>query len=124
MTAAAPLLAFALVAAILFGFIYLGFFIAGRTQCTKQEILRCSAALTGTGLIFSLLSSILHVLLPIWDTRVLIHIAFIILHYQFGRRMLKLSWKRAVLAVCITIGLFLVLFFALISMLYAGRYGG
>lgn len=124
MTAAAPLLAFAIVAAILFGFIYLGFFIAGRTQCTKQEILRCSAALAGLGLMLGMLGSILNVLLPIWGTRVLIHIAFIILHYQFGRRMLKLSWKRAVLAVCITIGLFLVLFFGLIALLYAGRYGG
>lgn len=123
MTAAIPLLAFAIVVAILFGFIYLGFFIAGRTQCTQQEILRCSAALAGLGLMLGMLGSMLNVLLPVWSTRVLVNVVFIILHYQFGRRMLKLSWKRAVLAVCITIAILILLIAGMIATLAASGFG-
>lgn len=123
MTAAIPLLAFAIVVAILFGFIYLGFSIAGRTHCTQQEILRCSAALAGLGLMLGMLGSMLNVLLPVWSTRVLVNVAFIILHYQFGRRMLKLSWKRAVLAVCITIAILILLIAGMIATLAASGFG-
>ena len=95
--------------AVLFAIIYVSYFLVARKQCTQSEILRTSAALTGLGALLGLFGALLNGLLPTWSTQLLTNIAFIILQYRYGIRWLRLSRKRAVLAICLTIVLIILL---------------
>ena len=87
----------------------ISYLLVARKQCTQREILRTSAALTGLGALLGLLGALLNGLLPTWSTQLLTNIAFIILQYHYGVRWLRLSRKRAVLAICLTIVLVILL---------------
>lgn len=107
--------------AVLFAIIYVSYLLVARKQCTQREILRTSAVLTGLWAILWYLGTLLNGVLPTWSTQLLTNIAFIILQYRYGVRWLHLSRKRAVLAVCITIGLLILLTAGMIASLSAGH---
>ena len=103
------ILGIAVALAVLFAIIYISYLLVARKQCTQREILRTSAALTGLWALLGLLGTLLNGLLPTWSTQLLTNIAFIILQYRYGVRWLRLSRKRAVLAICFTIVLVILL---------------
>ena len=103
------ILGIAVALAVLFAIIYVSYFLVARKQCTQREILRTSAALTGLGALLGLFGTLLNGVLPTWSTQLLTNIAFIILQYHYGVRGLRLSRKRAVLAICLTIVLIILL---------------
>lgn len=103
------ILGIAVALAVLFAIIYISYLLVARKQCTQREILRTSAALTGLWALLGLLGTLLNGVLPTWSTQLLTNIAFIILQYLFGVRWLRLSLKRAVLAICLTIVLIILL---------------
>lgn len=103
------ILGIAVALAVLFAIIYVSYFLVARKQCTQREILRTSAALTGLGALLGFLCTLLNGILPAWSTQLLTNIAFIILQYRYGVRRLRLSRKRAVLAICLTIVLVILL---------------
>ena len=103
------ILGIAVALAVLFAIIYISYLLVARKQCTQREILRTSAALTGLWALLGLLGALLNGLLPTWSTQLLTNIAFIILQYRYGIRWLRLSRKRAVLAICLTIVLVILL---------------
>lgn len=103
------ILGIAVALAVLFAIIYISYLLVARKQCTQREILRTSAALTGMGALLWLFGTLLHGVLPTWSTQLLTNIAFIILQYRYGVRWLRLSRKSAVLAICLTIVLVILL---------------
>lgn len=103
------ILGIAVALAVLFAIIYISYLLVARKQCTQREILRTSAALTGMGALLWLLGTLLNGVLPTWSTQLLTNIAFIILQYRYGVRWLRLSRKSAVLAICLTIVLVILL---------------
>lgn len=103
------ILGIAVALAVLFVIIYVSYLLVARKQCTQREILRTSAALAGLGALLGLLGALLNGVLPTWSTQLLTNIAFIILQYRYGVRWLRLSRKRAVLAICLTIVLIILL---------------
>lgn len=111
----------AIALAVLFAIIYVSYLLVARKQCSQREILRTSAALASLGFLLGLLGALLNGFLPTWSTQLLTNVAFIILQYRYGVRWLRLSRKRAVLAVCITIGLLILLTAGMIASLSAGH---
>lgn len=107
--------------AVLFAIIYISYLLVARKQCAQREILRTSAALTSLGFLLGLLGTLLNAFLPTWSTQLLTNVAFIILQYRYGIRWLRLSRKRAFLAVCISIGLLILLIGGMIAMLASGH---
>lgn len=109
--------------AVLFGIVYISYLPVACKQCTQREILKTSAKLTCAGLFLALLGAPLTEILPKWSIQVLTNVAFIILQYRMGVHSLSLSRKRAVLAVCISIALFILLTVGMIAALQGSGFG-
>lgn len=109
MTAATNIASLILALAILFIIIYLSYLAASWKQCTQRELLKTSATLFGASFLMSIAGALLQGILPGGLTKLLINSAFFVLMYMLGRSQLRLSRKRALLAVCIPLCLILLL---------------
>ncbi|MBR1981603.1 MAG: hypothetical protein IKA23_02505 [Akkermansia sp.] len=105
MTAATSLVSLVIALAILFVIIYLSYLVVSWKQCTQRELLKTSATLFGASFVMSLAGVLLQGVLPGGLSKLLVNIAFFVLMYILGRRQLRLSRKRAILAVCIPLSL-------------------